>query len=85
MMTDTAMLNLHAGETITACWPAMTMKDFGLCGHCQKPAFRVVQVTNRFSQRRYISLCAGQFMCACMLFPDLIEVDVRGALKAVGQ
>jgi hypothetical protein len=79
-MNDTTVLNLHAEETITACWPAMMMRDFGACVHCQEPAFRVVQITNHFGQRRYISLCGDQFMRACMLFPDLIEVDIRGVL-----
>ena len=82
-MTDTDILNLRADETITACWPAMTMKDFGLCHHCQERALRVVQITNRFGQRRYASLCSDQFMRACSLFPELVEVDVRGLLKGV--
>jgi len=49
-----------------------------------EPAFRIVQITNRFGQRRYISLCADQFMRACMQFPDLLEVDIERALQKVG-
>ena len=79
-----AILNLHANETVTACLPAAIVKDCSLCIHCMEPAFRIVQITNKFGQRRYISLCANQFMHACMQFPDLLEVDIQRVLQETG-
>lgn len=76
-------MNLRVGEEITACWPVKLVKDCAVCVHCHQPAFRIVQISNQFGQRRYVSLCSDEFMKACTLFPDLIEVDIRGVLAHV--
>lgn len=72
-----SLLHLKADERITGSWPAVGMLDYRFCDHCRERAFRIVQITSRAGMHRYVPLCSGDFVEACIQCPELIDCELE--------
>ena len=68
-------LNLQAGDRITACWPAVALRDYRCCCRCDERSFRVVQIESGAGMHRYVALCEDHFTDACLATAELAEVE----------
>lgn len=73
-------LNLQGGDRITACWPAVALRDCRCCCRCDERSFRVVEIKSDTATHRYVALCEDHFTDACLVTAELAEVEFATAM-----